>query len=234
MCGIPSVSEWPGLSNEPLSVRAVIGRQPRDPVLQLYGFGLAVRAQPEDLPLPNETIIDGVDLSGKVLLLVQRPAAARAWAATPRWVPNRETARREARQRGLALADEPVLVGTGPAFEGKGSAGTVRIAAYEPEHVVLEARMDRPGAVILNDLDAPGWTATLDGVPARIYNANALVRGMLVPAGAHRIEMSYALPRLRAGLALSGISLLLCVLLGATALRRKLRLPMTVDRRQNG
>src|SRR5258708_36784182 len=73
--------------------------------------------------------------------------------------------------------------------------------------------MTRPGAVILNDFYSPGWTASVDGQPARIYRANALVRGVLAQAGRHRIEMRYQLPRLRAGLAVSGASLLACVLL---------------------
>jgi len=221
LCGIGSFWEWPILTNEPRVLREVLGHEVRNPALQLYGFGLIIRAQPEDKPLPDETVIDGVALAGKVLLLARRPAAPRAYVATPRWAPDATAARRVVQELGLALTDEPVLIGSGPDLAGQGAVGTVHIAAYEPEHVVLEAQMDRPGAVILNDLDSPGWTATLDGAPARIYNANALVRGVLVPAGAHRIEMVYALPRLRSGLALSGTSLLLCALLGATALLRR-------------
>jgi hypothetical protein len=36
---------------------------------------------------------------------------------------------------------------------------------------------------------------------------------VLVPAGAHRIEMRFELPRLRAGLAVSGACLALCLAL---------------------
>jgi SAM-dependent methyltransferase len=136
-------------------------------------------------------------------------------------VPDAAAARAEVNQRGLALVDGPVLVGPGPAFEGSGAAGAVRIAGYEPEHVILDAQLTRPGAVILNDFYAPGWTATVDGVPARIYRANALVRGVLAQAGTHRVEMRYQLPRLRAGLAVSGASLLACALLVASAAFRR-------------
>jgi uncharacterized membrane protein YfhO len=78
--------------------------------------------------------------------------------------------------------------------------------------------MSRPGAVILNDYDAPGWSATLDGAQARIYRANAVVRGVLVSAGTHRIEMRYQLPKLREGLTVSCASLLLCLGIALSAL----------------
>jgi hypothetical protein len=224
LCGIGSVSGWPILSNEPRVLREVIGRADRHPVLQLYGFGLLVRAFPEDRPVPDEVVVDAVSLLGKGLVLVKRPAAPRAYAATPRWVPDAAAARGEVERQGLSLVETPVLVGVGEPFTGgTGPVGTVRIAAYEPEHVAIEARMERAGAVILNDLDASGWTATVDGARARIYNANALVRGVLVPPGAHRIEMSYALPRLREGLVVSGASLLLCAGLALAGKGRRKR-----------
>jgi hypothetical protein len=226
LCGIGSVWGWPILSNEPRVLREVIGRGERHPVLQLYGFGLLVRAFPEDRPVPDEVVVDAVSLLGKGLVLVKRPAAPRAYAAMPRWVPDAAAARGEVERRGLSLVEAPVLVGVGEPFTGgAGPVGTVRIAAYEPEHVALEARMERAGAVILNDLDASGWTATVDGTRARIYNANALVRGVLVPPGAHRIEMRYALPGLREGLVVSGASLLLCAGLALAGRGRRKRVP---------
>jgi SAM-dependent methyltransferase len=216
LCGIGSIWTYPILSNEPRSIRWMIGRQHLElnPALILYGFGLVIRAFPEDRPVSQERVVDALEIiPGEELVLVQRPAAPRAYAAVPRWVPDAGAARAEVNQQGLALVEGPVLVGPGPAFEGSGTAGTVAIAEYEPEHVVLDAQMTRPGAVILNDFYSPGWTASVDGQPARIYRANALVRGVLAQAGRHRIEMRYQLPRLRAGLAVSGASLLACVLL---------------------
>jgi len=224
LCGIGSIWGSPILSNEPREVRQVVGhvRMELNPALPLYGFGLVIRVYPENRPLPEETVLDSLEvIEGQALVLVQRPAAPRAYAAAPRWVPDEASARREVLRRGLALVEAPVLIGSGASFAGEGPAGSVRIAAYEPERVVLEAQMSRDGAMILNDLDAAGWSATLDGAPVHIYRANALVRGVLVPAGAHRIEMRYALPRLRAGLAVAGASLLLCAALALAGARRR-------------
>lgn len=232
LCGIPSISAFPILSNEPREIRLVVHheRLEQNPALQLYGFGLVIRTFPKNRPLPGETVVDALEINGRQeLVLTRRPAAPRAFAAVPRWVADPSTAREEVQRRGLALVDAPLLAGAGAPFAGEGAAGTVRIAGDEPEHVVLDAQMSRDGAVILNDLDAPGWTATLDGAPAQIYRANALVRGVLVPAGAHRIEMRYALPRLRAGLAVSGAALLLCAGLALAGARRRRHLAPEVE-----
>ena len=57
--------------------------------------------------------------------------------------------------------------------------------------VVLQAEMQCAGMVILSDNWFPGWSATVDGRPARIWEAYTVIRGVEVPAGSHRIEMRY-------------------------------------------
>jgi uncharacterized membrane protein YfhO len=51
--------------------------------------------------------------------------------------------------------------------------------------------------------------ATVDRQPATIHTANYLLRGLLLPAGAHRIEMRYTAPAARTGAMISAITLLL-------------------------
>jgi uncharacterized membrane protein YfhO len=45
--------------------------------------------------------------------------------------------------------------------------------------------------VVLSDNFYPGWIATVDGQPARIWEAYTAIRGVEVEAGSHRIEMHY-------------------------------------------
>jgi hypothetical protein len=45
--------------------------------------------------------------------------------------------------------------------------------------------------LVANELYYPGWTATVDGKPAQIYPTNAVMRGVVVPAGATTIEFTY-------------------------------------------
>jgi hypothetical protein len=53
------------------------------------------------------------------------------------------------------------------------------------------------------DAFAPGWRATVDGLPAEIRRANLLFRAVEVPHGRHVIEMSYLPMSVYAGAALS-------------------------------
>jgi hypothetical protein len=57
--------------------------------------------------------------------------------------------------------------------------------------VHLWAEMRCRGMVILSDTYYPGWKVTVDGHPARLDEVNGCMRGVVVPAGAHRIVMRY-------------------------------------------
>ena len=51
--------------------------------------------------------------------------------------------------------------------------------------------MSCPGLLILADTYTPGWRATVDGSPTRILEAYGVMRGLRVPGGHHRVELSY-------------------------------------------
>jgi len=57
--------------------------------------------------------------------------------------------------------------------------------------VVIQAHMQCRGLVVLSDNFYPGWTATVDAQPARIWDAYTAIRGVEVEPGSHRIEMHY-------------------------------------------
>ncbi|MBS1868154.1 MAG: hypothetical protein JSS99_00650 [Actinobacteria bacterium] len=86
--------------------------------------------------------------------------------------------------------------------------GSVRVVAERNARVTLRATLPRAGLVVLGDQWAPGWRVAVDGRPARAVQADMLLRGVVVPAGAHEIVWSYRVPGLRAGAALSALGLL--------------------------
>lgn len=72
-----------------------------------------------------------------------------------------------------------------------GVAGSATIGAYEPDRVSIDVAADRPGVLVITDLWAPGWDATLDGAGVPIHRVDAAFRGVVVQPGSHRVELRY-------------------------------------------
>jgi hypothetical protein len=104
-----------------------------------------------------------------------------------------------------AIVEEPI---TGLSDSGGPEAPPARvtITTYEPEHVVLDVDASEPVFVVLSESYAPGWHAAIDGVETRLYRANAVFRGVVVPAGQHRVTMTYWPASVRWGLLVSGLT----------------------------
>ncbi len=69
---------------------------------------------------------------------------------------------------------------------------TVRITQYSEHRIVLETQTEAPHFLFLSEpYYPPGWHATIDGKTVPIYKANYAFRGLVVPAGTHRIEFRY-------------------------------------------
>jgi hypothetical protein len=68
---------------------------------------------------------------------------------------------------------------------------TVVSSESNPQRVVLDANLARPGLIILADVFYPGWKLTIDGEPSTILRANRLMRGAAVKAGKHRLVYTY-------------------------------------------
>jgi hypothetical protein len=102
-----------------------------------------------------------------------------------------------------------VLVGDGPAPDSTGN-GTADIRHYAPERVVVHVESDQAGLLLLTDAYYPGWRATVDGEIVPIYQADALFRGVFVPAGQHEVVFRFQPNSFRAGVVISlvGIGLM--------------------------
>jgi len=89
------------------------------------------------------------------------------------------------------------------------AAARGRVAVHYPDdaHVVLQSESDTGGLVVLHDSYAPGWTARVDGAETPIYPVNVLSRGVVVPAGRHRVTMAYIPPGLIPGAAIALLTL---------------------------
>ena len=96
------------------------------------------------------------------------------------------------------------------------------VTGDQPEHLRLHVGTDAPGLVMLSEVYYPAWRAYVDGQPAPVYVADAVLRAVPVPAGEHEVELRYESPTLAIGLVISLTSSAgLAVLAAASALERR-------------
>jgi hypothetical protein len=95
---------------------------------------------------------------------------------------------------------------------GEGGApqppGEAEITAYEAERVVVRTRSAAPSLLVLTDSFDPAWAATRNGEPAEILPADALFRGVALPAGEWEVEFRYRPRAFQLGVAFCAATLL--------------------------
>ena len=97
--------------------------------------------------------------------------------------------------------------GVPPALASCGGPDVVRLVSRGSARVVIDADMKCRGMVIAGETFFPGWKATVDGNPAPIHEAYSMLRGVVVEAGKHRIEMVYRPASVYLGAALTALGL---------------------------
>jgi hypothetical protein len=100
----------------------------------------------------------------------------------------------DARTTAVVASAEPVRLPAGPL------TGDARLAEYTPDRVVVETRADREALLVLADNYYAKWTAEVDGRPAPILRTNHTLRGVVVPAGGHRVTFTFHAADLYTGL----------------------------------
>jgi len=123
--------------------------------------------------------------------------------------------------------------------------GRCRIVEYSATRVVIEVEAARPALLVLADRYDPDWEAALysiggrdasnsgagEGRPAPILRTNRVMRGVLLPAGSHRVVMNYRPRALSWGAVVSATAWLgLGGSLIATALLRRRKRRRTAKR----
>lgn len=107
----------------------------------------------------------------------------------------------------VGLPAAPVAVRDAEFLADETTSVTIRVSLVESD-----------GFVVLHDTWDPNWTATVDGLPAEVLRANGLFRAVHVVAGEHVVRFAYRPTPFYAGLAISGVTALLLVIVGATRL----------------
>jgi hypothetical protein len=146
----------------------VISREVQDP-----HFREAYRGQTA-IVYENPAARGRAFLVGQVILA--KPEQSLAALKSPAWDPARNAVVESAQR--LALA-------------GPGLKGTATVTRYAPEHVEVATEASGPALLVLADNYYPGWQAYVDGARTEVFRTNHTFRGVVVPAGKHRVVFSF-------------------------------------------
>jgi hypothetical protein len=122
--------------------------------------------------------------------------------------PDARAALRVVLDSGFDPSTEAILE-TQPEIEPMGSgSGRATYVATGPQSARVEVEAPGPALVVVRNVHDPGWRATVDGRPAPVLVADALIQAVPVPGGRHIVELTYDDPWIGYGLLGSGFSLM--------------------------
>jgi hypothetical protein len=192
---------------------------PTDPAVQveLYGLGVIDRlGHLTSLDLANRdgfsTLSDGVLRNGHALTRAYVLPASQAFSAArhPDLTATQLVASPDMDPHSMVLIENDPNV---PA-EPNGSVQAETAGSVEdvgPNEVRVTATADTPSYLVLTDFYHRGWTASVDGRPAKVLIANALFRAVAIDAGTHVVDFRFAPQSLWLGGAISLLSLVVAV-----------------------
>ena len=99
------------------------------------------------------------------------------------------------------------------------AAGTANRGDWKPEHRLLRVQSESGGEFELLEQWFPGWKAFVDGKEVQISKVRGVFQSIQVPPGTHMVEFRFQSESLRAGAAVSIVSLLAMILLLRTPRR---------------
>ena len=186
----------------------------------LMGLGYTIARKPQ-----REGQVVLYEASNGLKVFRNPSAMPRAWAV------HETAAYRDRRQLDQMIEDPgfdlrrvaPVRTPIG-GIDKCGGEDMVRVAGGETNRIAVEVKLACASLVVVSDTYFPGWEAHMDGKPVAIHEVYGAFRGVVVPAGEHRIEMRYRPRTALWGAVLTAIGILGAVGLAAGAeIRRRRR-----------
>jgi hypothetical protein len=84
----------------------------------------------------------------------------------------------------------------------------VRLQSYEANKLELAVRAESRGLLVLSEIYYPGWHATVNSRPARIWEVDGALRGIVVDSGDNKVTLCYLPGSVLTGALLTGSALL--------------------------
>jgi hypothetical protein len=185
-----------------LGVRYVLGS--KEIVLDWDKFTLADESDPQVNIYRNEAALPRAFVVHRVIVVQDQEGA---WARIHQ--PDFDPASAVVLEGGQPLEIQPV------------AGDRVEVTAYESDRVVLEVDAEADGYLFLSDPFYPGWRAEIDGTPAEILRANYAFRAIALPAGSHRVTMTFQPATWTVGLGVSVLAGLLIIVAAGVAFARR-------------
>lgn len=83
------------------------------------------------------------------------------------------------------------------------------IVKYEPQEFSAVVELNVDALCVFSEAYYPGWRAFVDGRETPLYRSDYYLRALVVPAGAHTLDMVYDPQSVKVGMGISGAALLL-------------------------
>ncbi len=127
----------------------------------------------------------------------------------------------------VALFDTSTTVRTQAAPSTMPEPLSIKVQAtmWEPGHIVLALDQPAPAnaTLMVSENFYPGWTATVNGSPAKVDRADYVLMGVELPAGAKQVELTFRSARYESGksITLAALALGLVAMLAGVVLDRR-------------
>ena len=99
--------------------------------------------------------------------------------------------------------------------------GETKLIARTSNSVIVDVETNETCALVLSDAYYPGWRAEIDGEATQIFPAYHAFRGIIVPAGAHRVEFKYEPRVFQTGLLISLAAIAASIVIGSAAIAQR-------------
>jgi hypothetical protein len=86
-----------------------------------------------------------------------------------------------------ALVEEFIELVKTPLMSGE----TAQIDSYSSSEIQIKTKLINDRLVVVANMYAPGWKATIDGRPTSLYRTNYIFQGVVVPEGEHILKIQY-------------------------------------------
>ncbi len=76
-------------------------------------------------------------------------------------------------------------------FDGSGTEGSIELTSYTPDKLEYKTSSPTNRLAVFSEVYFLYWDVFIDGEKSNLFTANYILRGMMIPAGEHKIEFKF-------------------------------------------